>query len=183
MHLAAGMGIFWHYRTDLQYESLVRIASVTGGHITVAHTGHGTIVGFIALLPPEDMSRWSGVEGVWELEGIEVARAWRGRGIAQRMVAALFASDVWEDRIVMAMAYRWCWDTEGMGLGINDYLNILDRLFGPFGFQLFHTDEPNIAFYPGNILGARIGKRVRPELLQAFTSRLWLHKGAEKARP
>jgi len=176
------MGIFWHYRTELQYESLVRIASAPGGHITVAHTRAGMIVGYIALLHPEDLSRWSGVEGVWELEGIEVARAWRGKGVATRMIRALFASEVWEDRIVMAMAYRWCWDTEGMGLGINDYLNILDRLFGPFGFQVFRTDEPNIAFYPGNVLGARIGKRVRPEVLQAFTSRLWLNKPTQQGR-
>jgi acetoin utilization protein AcuA len=175
-HLAEGMGIFWNNRADLQMKALHRIAALPDGHVAAGYLGDGTIVAYVAILPAEPLSRWFGIRGVYELEGIEVSRLWRGMGVARRLVATIFCEDEWEDRIVMATAFRWCWDTEGLGLDYAGYRRILERIFAPAGFAVYPTDEPNIAHYTGNILGARVGRRASPDLRRAFMSRLYAYE-------
>ena len=47
-------------------------------------------------------------------------------------------------------------------LTVREYRNMLNKMFGKFGFQLLETDEPNIAWYPDNALVARVGPKVSP---------------------
>jgi hypothetical protein len=55
---------------------------------------------------------------------------------------------------------------------------MLNRVFGDYGFQLYETDEPNIAWYPDNALVARIGSRVSSKLLANFKSLLFERPGS-----
>lgn len=171
LHLAPDMGIFWRGRPDLQYEALLRMAELPGAHITAARQDRA-IVGFVAMLPPEPTSRWHGIAGIWELEGMEVSRARRGHGVARRMIDALFANPIWEERLVIATVYRWCWDMEYMGLTVQAYQHILERLAVPFGFKPYATNDPDIVRYPGNILAARVGARALPAVYDAFLAQL-----------
>ena len=170
MELAEGMGIFWHGDAQRQKEALVNIARQPEGNVVVARTEDGTIVGFVTILSPDPKERWgrAQIPGLLELGGIEVAPAWRGMGVARKLLEATFGSGEYDDRIVFATAYSWCWDLEGLGMSIARYRQMLADVFGPFGFETYVTDDPNIRCYPGNVLAARVGPRAPLKLLRRF---------------
>ncbi len=170
MELAEGMGIFWHGDVRRQKEALVNIARQPESNVVVAHTEDDTIVGFLTILRPDPNERWGRdrIPGLLELGGIEVAPAWRGLGIARKLLEAAFGSGEYDDRIVFATAYSWCWDLEGLGLSISQYRQMLANIFAAFGFETYVTDDPNIRCYPGNVLAARVGPKAPLKLLRRF---------------
>jgi acetoin utilization protein AcuA len=178
-----GLGFFWHNRPDLQREALLRIAALPQGHVTVAHNGDRRIVGYVTITLPDADTRWGRdhIEGLYELGGIEVARAWRGLGLSNALMKATFDGGAFDKAIVIATGYRWCWDVESTGLTVREYRDMLNRVFERYGFKFFETDEPNIAWYPDNALVARIGPRVSEKLQAQFKALLFERLGSDYA--
>ncbi len=176
-----GLGFFWHSRPDLQKEALLKIASLPSGRVALAHTSDGLIVGYVTITLPDADERWGKdkIRGLYELGGIEVGRSWRGLRVGNAILSSLFTPDAYADDIVIATGYRWCWDMETTGLTVREYRQMLNRMFGRYGFQSYETDEPNIAWYPDNALMARIGSRVTSRLLGQFRSLLFERPGAD----
>lgn len=168
--LADGLGIFWHGDLERQKVALMSIAGQPESNIVVARTDDGTVVGFLTILAPDPTERWGKdrIAGLLELGGIEVARHWRGFGIAQKLLEAAFEDGEYDECVVFATAYSWCWDLEQMGLSIAEYRKMLNTVFRPFGFEPYVTDEPNVRCYAGNALAARVGPRVPLKLFRQF---------------
>lgn len=177
------LGFFWHKRPDLQHQALVKIASSPEGNVTLAHNDARVIVGYVTVGTPDPDTRWGRdhIAGLYELGGIEVARAWRSCGISRALMTALFADGSYDDAIVIATGYRWCWDYESSGMSIREYRAVLHRTMQRAGFEFFETDEPNIAWYPDNALVARIGRRAPKELVKQFKGLLFENLGSEYA--
>jgi acetoin utilization protein AcuA len=178
-----GLGFFWHHRPALQHEALIKIAGTPHGCIALAISQARVIVGYVTVTLPSEDERWGRdhIEGLYELGGIEVSRAWRHCGIASAMMAELFSNSRYDQAIVIATGYRWCWDYEETGLTIREYRDALHRMMQRYGFQFFETDEPNIAWYPENALVARIGKHAPAKLIQQFKALLFENPGSDYA--
>ena len=178
-----GLGFFWHNRPDLQRDALVRISAQPQGHVTIAHNADQKIVGYVTITLPDADTRWGRdhIEGLFELGGIEVARVWRGLGLSDALLKATFAGGAFDQSIVIATGYRWCWDVESTGLTVREYREMLNRVFERHGFKFLETDEPNIAWYPDNALVARIGSRVLSQLQTQFTGLLFERLGSDYA--
>ncbi len=176
-----GLGFFWHNRPDLQHQALVRIAALPEGNVTLAHNDARMIVGYVTVALPDPDTRWGRdhIPGLYELGGIEVARAWRSCGIGRALLTALFADGAYDRAIVIATGYRWCWDYESSGMTLREYRDVLHRTMQRAGFEFFATDEPNIAWYPDNALVARIGKHAPRDLVKKFKGLLFESPGSE----
>lgn len=172
-----GIGVFGHYAPSaaaLQKQALVKVARMEGGKVVAAYTDEKRVVGYIAFHPPDPRTRFGQLtsEGVVELGGIEVARGWRGLGIAKRMLELAFAGGGFEDKIVFASGYRWCWDLQGTDMEVGRYRRMMQSLFERHGFRAFVTDEPNIAEDPLNLFVVRVGRRVSKARLRSFQALL-----------
>lgn len=176
-----GLGFFWHNRPDLQKQALVKIAGLPGGRVALAHTADQVVVGYVTITPPDVDERWGKdkIAGLYELGGIEVGRLWRGLHMGHAILSSLFPPEAYADDIIIATGYRWCWDMDTTGLTVREYRQMLNKMFGRYGFQSYETDEPNIAWYPDNALMARVGSRVTPRLLGQFRSLLFERPGAD----
>lgn len=183
LEIDAGLGYFWHNRPDLQKQALVRIAGMPSGRVALAHTAQEVIVGYVTITLPEVDTRWGKdqIPGLYELGGIEVGRSWRSMRVGHAILAAIFPPEAFAEDIVIATGYRWCWDVETTGLTVREYRNMLNRMFARYGFHLYETDEPNIAWYPDNALVVRIGSRVSPKLLAQFKTLLFERPGSDYA--
>ncbi|MDR7484065.1 MAG: GNAT family N-acetyltransferase [Armatimonadota bacterium] len=164
-----GLGSFSRYsrrRTEIVRESLGKTLRVPGGEVFAAVAGQ-TVVGYLLLVPSGPDQPWGRLNDRRVLEiGIEVARGWRGRGVARALMRRAFERPEVESRIYVATAYAWCWDVEGTGLAANVYADRLLRLFERFGFRREWTNEPNVAMDPNNFLAVRVGRDVPPRLLR-----------------
>ena len=176
-----GLGFFWHNRPDLQRNALLRIAAQPQGRVTIAHNAEQKIIGYVTITPPDADTRWGRdhIDGLLELGGIEVARDWRGLGLSDALLKATFGGGAFDQSIVIATGYRWCWDMESTGLTVREYRDMLNRVFERYGFKFLETDEPNIAWYPDNALVARIGSHVSPQLLARFNGLLFERLGSD----
>jgi GNAT superfamily N-acetyltransferase len=168
LHVAEDLHSFTH-SAERESNLLRRIAAQPDTSLTIAHTPEGEIVGEVTLAPGD--GRWSGIDGVFEL-AIEVARSWRGAGLAKRMLGFVLAPDYIEDLIVMAIGLSWHWDLKGLGMTPSAYSEALQRVFQPFGFRSYPTDDPEVAAAEGNLLLARIGSRVPHALYDQFEQQL-----------
>jgi GNAT superfamily N-acetyltransferase len=121
-------------------------------------------------LAPAD-AFWDGIENVYEV-AIEVSSNWRGMGIARRFLAFALELDALEDMILFAIGLSWHWDTQGLGITVYRYRQIIVKLFASQGFVEYPTTEPNVSMEPGNILLARVGSRVDQRVASQFHSRL-----------
>ena len=101
-----------------------------------------------------------------------MSSSWRRLGIARQLLAFALELDALEDMILFAMGLAWHWDTEGLGLNIYRYRQLISRLFATQGFVEYPTTEPNITMEPANILLARIGKRVDQRVVSRFLNHL-----------
>lgn len=153
---------------DRQLEALVNILSLPGGRCTVARQG-ATVVGYVAFHPPDAFERWSrGNRGDVLEFGIEVARPFRGHGIAGALLDVSFRDPEMERYIVLSTEYYWHWDTEGTGLSLMEYRTMLQRLFGRVGLEPRETDDEDIACHPANMMMVRVGRQVDPARAREF---------------
>ncbi len=154
---------------EREHALLLNIAKSPDCALTVAHTTAGTIVGEVTIAPADEW--WEGIENLYEV-AIEVSSHWRGQGIARHMLSFALELDALEDMILFAIGLSWHWDTEGLGISVYRYRELISHLFGTLGFKEYPTTEPNVTMEPFNVLLARIGKRVDQRVASQFLSRL-----------
>lgn len=164
-------------RAAQQHEALVSIAQLPDGCLSFARLAH-RLIGYCTVHPPDQIERWSqsGIPGLFELGAVETSGAHRGRHLARRLLEATFSTGRFENKIVLATLYHWHFDLEGTSLTTYAYRQLLERLYGSVGFQVYPTDDPEIAYYPGNSLMARIGPKASPELIAEFHRLRFLEK-------
>ncbi len=154
---------------EREHQLLLDIAKRPDCALTIAHTPDGEIVGEVTLAPGDEW--WEGLENVYEV-AIEVSSNWRQLGVARQLLAFALELDALEDMILFAMGLSWHWDTEGLGMNMYRYRQLISNLFATQGFTEYPTTEPNISMEPANILVARVGKRVDQRVASRFFNRL-----------
>lgn len=171
-----GIGAFSRYSPQAagrQLAALVKVADHPWSRVLVAHQGR-RLAAYLTFHPPEADSRWAPLPHgqILELGGIEVARGLRGRGLARLLMDRAFASPDFDAVIVYAQALTWCWDLPGSGLSMEDYRQMMLRLFGAYGFEPYATDEPNIRYDRSNLLLVRLGREAPEPLVREFRTML-----------
>jgi acetoin utilization deacetylase AcuC-like enzyme/GNAT superfamily N-acetyltransferase len=154
---------------EREHQLLMSIARRPDCALAIAHTPEGVIVGEVTLAPGDEW--WEGLENVYEV-AIEVSSNRRSLGVATQLLSFTLELDALEDMILFALGLSWHWDTEGLGLNVYRYREMIIRLFGALGFVEYPTTEPNISMEPANVLLARIGKRVDQRVASRFLNRL-----------
>jgi len=152
-----------------QLKALVEIASLPEGFVFVAHLDQ-LLIGYVTFHPPEEFERWGqgNLKEIMELGAIEVSPAWRGFGIASKLLETAFETGIFEDYIVISTEYYWHWDCARCDLDIWEYQDMIKHLFGKVGLLPVGTNDPEITCHPANMLAARIGSRVKPETIEEF---------------
>lgn len=154
---------------EREHALLMSIARRPDCALTIAHTPEGVIVGEVTIAPGDEW--WEGLENVYEV-AIQVSSNWRGQGIAKQLLGFALELDALEDMILFAIGLSWHWDTEGLGMNVFRYRQLIARLFGAQGFVEYPTTEPNVKMEPANVLLARIGTRVDTRTVSRFMNRL-----------
>ncbi len=154
---------------EREHQLLLGIAKRPDCALALAHTPAGEIVGEVTLAPGDEW--WDGLENVYEV-AIEVSSQWRGLGIARQLLAFALELDALEDMILFAIGLSWHWDTEGLGLTLYNYREMISRLFTSQGFTEYPTTEPNVRMEPANIFLARVGSRVDARVVSRFFNHL-----------
>ena len=128
------------------------------------------IVGYIILLHPDPLERWSdgNHEFIMELGAIEVAHQHRSLGLAGKMLELSVRDNFVENYIIITTEYYWHWDLKNSGLDVYEYKNLMIRLMQRAGFEVFQTNDPEITGHPANTLMARIGKNITDKEMQQF---------------
>jgi acetoin utilization protein AcuA len=168
-------GTHAHYRSlYTKRESLERKAEQPDTSVVLAIADSRRIVGFGVLAYPDPEERWAQLKPdlMLEVNAIEVSREWRSKGclgIVQMM-------NVHPRSRTKSL---FCWIFMDLGLDGNrmtaqQYRLMMARLFEPFGFEEYQTNEPNICLKPENIFMARIGENVSKESQNKFK---WLRFG------
>lgn len=157
-------------------ESLEAISAQPGANVVLAVAGEDHIIGFGVLAFPPVSERWAelGPGVMMEVKAVEVCRSWRSSKVAHGIVGSLLDFPQIEDRIAYMVGYSWTWDLDGTGMTGSDYRRMLIRLFEPFGFQEFQTNEPNLCLKPENLFMGRIGANVSEKTQKDFK---WLRFG------
>ena len=164
-------GTHAHYKSlYTRRESLEINAQQPDANVTLALTNDDLIIGFGVLAYPDADERWSRLESqiMIEVTAIEVARDWRSTGLARDIIRMLLDHPLIETRIVYLVGYAWTWDLDGTGKSAQEYRNMLIKLFEPFGFLEYQTNEPNICLKPENVFMGRIGQTVTEETRKEF---------------
>jgi acetoin utilization protein AcuA len=174
--LEEGIGRFARYRSIISgIETLVRVAAIPDASVTVALSPAGQIIGYIECSYPDAVEGWrDNTDGLcYELGAIEVSRNWRHCGLGRAMVSLLMTDRFLETKIFFLTGYSWHWDTDQTGLSTYAYRNMLVRLFRPFGFRVYLTNNPEITMSSANVLMARIGTQVTPHHVERFQHMLF----------
>jgi acetoin utilization protein AcuA len=170
-HFDSQFGSHAHYKSlYTRRESLEENARLPETNVTLALTDDGNIIGFGVLAYPEEGERWAKLAPrlMMEVKAIEVVRKWRFAQVARAIVEMMLMHPLIEDKIVYLVGYSWTWDLDGNSLSAQQYRQVLIRLFEPFGFQEFETNESNICLKPENMLLGRVGKNISPEQQNSF---------------
>ena len=170
-------GTHAHYRSlYTKRESLERKAEQPDTSVVLAIADSKRIVGFGVLAYPDPEERWAQLEPnlMLEVNAIEVSREWRSKKVARGIVQMMNVHPKIEDKVAYFVGYSWTWDLDGNRMTAQQYRQMMSRLFEPFGFEEYQTNEPNICLKPENIFMARIGKNVSKELQNRFK---WLRFG------
>ena len=154
---------------EREWQLLLNIAKSPDCALTLAHTPAGEIVGEVTIAPGDEW--WEGLDNVYEV-AIEVSSNWRGLRLASDILAFALELDALEDMILFAVGLSWHWDTEGLGMNMYRYRELIARLFASQGFVEYPTTEPNVRMEPANVFMARIGKRVDAQTSSRFLSRV-----------
>ncbi|QTA89496.1 GNAT family N-acetyltransferase [Desulfonema magnum] len=151
-------------------ETLSDVASQPDTNVTLAVTDDGKIVGFSILEYPKPDERWIrvGERIMMEVSVIEVSRLWRSAGIAKDLLNFLVDHPLKEERIFYMVGYSWTWDMDGKDIMPMAYRDMMIKLFTPFGFKIFQTNEPNIMLRPENLFMARIGTNISEKIQKQF---------------
>jgi GNAT superfamily N-acetyltransferase len=150
------------------------------GGVVNAALRRSILVGYTADLPflpiafegRQIIRRWQDLPDTRELGGFEVARAFRGAGVAQRLLAGLVSDARLERVILIGEALEWHWDADTDRRSIWEYRDDLLRLLETAGFRRWETDEPEIKYSPANFLFARIGRFTPDASRRAFEKAL-----------
>ena len=170
-------GTHAHYRSlYTKRESLERKAEQPDTSVVLAIADSKRIVGFGVLAYPDPEERWAQLEPklMMEVNAIEVSREWRSKKVARGIVQMMKVHPKIEEKIAYFVGYSWTWDLDGNRMTAQQYRQMMARLFEPFGFEEYQTNEPNICLKPENIFMARIGENVSKELQNQFK---WLRFG------
>jgi acetoin utilization protein AcuA len=170
-------GTHAHYRSlYTKRESLERKAEQPDTSVVLAIADSRRIVGFGVLAYPDPEERWAQLEPklMMEVNAIEVSREWRSKKVARGIVQMMNVHPKIEDKVAYFVGYSWTWDLDGNRMTAQQYRQMMARLFEPFGFEEYQTNEPNICLKPENIFMARIGENVSKELQNQFK---WLRFG------
>jgi len=170
-------GTHAHYRSlYTKRESLERKAEQPDTSVVLAIADSKHIVGFGVLAYPDSEERWAQLEPklMMEVNAIEVSREWRSKKVARGIVQMMKVHPKIEEKIAYFVGYSWTWDLDGNRMTAQQYRQMMARLFEPFGFEEYQTNEPNICLKPENIFMARIGENVSKELQNQFK---WLRFG------
>lgn len=154
-----------------QHAALLAIAGEERGCVTAAYDpGSRQLVGYVAFHAPSPVETWGDDRSgaLVELGAVEVADAYRGQRLAERMLAASFAGGRFDDTVVFAALYRWHYDLHRTGLGELGYRRMLERLYGTVGLVPVDTTDPEIAHDPANRLVARVGPRAPERVVSEF---------------
>jgi acetoin utilization protein AcuA len=159
-----------------QRESLVKSAAGEGANVVLALADTKDIIGYGLLAYPDAGERWAelGTEIMMELKAIEVGRPWRSSGIAPEIIKMMLAYPGIEEKIIYLVGYSWTWDLKGKNLTGQEYRQMLIKLFEPFGFKEYETNDANICLRPENILMCRVGQGVSQRIKDRFK---WLRFG------
>jgi len=157
-------------------QSLEDNADQPDTNVTLALADVDLIVGFGVLAYPEAGERWAELTPrvMMEVKAIETSRAWRSQGLAKGILSMLLHHPFVEEKIVYMVGYSWTWDLDSSKKTAQQYRQMLIRLFEPFGFVEYQTNEPNICLKPENVFMGRIGKNVAAEVQDHFK---WLRFG------
>jgi acetoin utilization protein AcuA len=170
-------GTHAHYRSlYTKRESLERKAEQPDTSVVLAIADSKRIVGFGVLAYPDPEERWAQLAPnlMLEVNAIEVSREWRSKKVARGIVQMMNVHPKIEDKVAYFVGYSWTWDLDGNRMTAQQYRQMMSRLFEPFGFEEYQTNEPNICLKPENIFMARIGENVSKELQHQFK---WLRFG------
>jgi acetoin utilization protein AcuA len=157
-------------------ESLIRRAAEEDANVVLAVAGNENIIGFGVLAYPEPHQRWVrlGPKVMMEIKGIEVIRDWRRMGVGDALAKGMLSHPGAEGKIIYSTGYTWTWDLDGTKMSASQYRNMMVRLFQPYQFQEYKTNEPNICLDHDNLFMCRIGKNVSDRLRDDFK---WLRHG------
>jgi acetoin utilization protein AcuA len=151
-------------------ESLEKAAAGKDANVVLALAPETHIIGFGVLAYPHPEERWHkvGPEVMMEIAALEVCRSWRRAKLAKNIASMLLTHPQIEDKIIYFVGYAWTWDLEGTRLSAQEYRTIIIKVFQPYNFRIYQTNEPNICLKAENIFMARIGKNITPDLEKKF---------------
>jgi acetoin utilization protein AcuA len=170
-------GTHAHYKSlYTKRESLEKNAREPDANVTLALTDNGVIIGFGVLAYPEADERWAKLNSriMMEVKAIEVSRDWRSAGVGRNIIEMLMSHPQIEEKIAYMVGYSWTWDLDRTKKTTQQYRRMLIKLFEPFGFLEYQTNEPNLCLKSENIFMGRIGDRVSKEIQNKFK---WLRFG------
>ncbi len=171
------------FRTYAQYKSLYtkretleKKAETPDTNVTLALSIQKHIIGFGVLDHPEPDERWAalGPGKMMEINVVEVCRSWRSYRVAGKILKLALDHPRIEEMVAYMVGYSWTWDLDSSGMNAQQYRMMLIRLFNPFGFDVFETNEPNICIRSENLFMARIGKKVTSQDQHRFK---WIRFG------
>jgi acetoin utilization protein AcuA len=137
----------------------------------LAYTSSGVIIGQVTLAP---LHGWGGdLISAYEI-ACEVSSSWRRKGIARHLLTLVLETEGIEDLIILGFGFSWHWDTVGLGLTRADYRSMLTTFLASYGFTDCPTTEGNIGTDSCNVLLARIGTHVSPEMAIQFYQSLFM---------
>jgi len=170
-------GTHAHYKSlYTKRESLEKNARQPDANVTLALTDNSEIIGFGVLTYPETDERWAKLDSriMMEVKAIEVSRDWRSAGVGGRIIDLLMSHPQIEQKIVYMVGYSWTWDLDRTKKTTQQYRRMLIKLFEPFGFLEYQTNEPNLCLKAENIFMGRVGDRVTKDIQNKFK---WLRFG------
>lgn len=179
LEIDPGLGALFGYiaaRTRAIHGYLDSVLRTPRGQVFAAATD-GKLVGYLLIAPVDTVLPWGRLRDQRILDvSFEVARGWRGKGLAVALFQRAFEQPDVESRIYVARAYASCWDLADNDVGL--YAERLLKLFERFGFRRERTNAPSIALEPFNFLVVRIGQLVPADRIARFRLSLTEPKAA-----
>lgn len=160
-----------------QRAALAEIAAEPGACVSVAlaHEDGPLVVGYAAFHSSGTAASGSGgaADEVIELGALEVAPAYRRRGIASGLLHATCDGGRFDAAVVYARLYAWHYDLGRTGLGPLAYRRFLKRLYGGVGLQpVATTSAGDVADAHGtDLIMARRGPSASHASVSAFARR------------